>query len=375
MRKLKLDRKCRKTENKRKKQKKYRMKIKKTNMKKAIVLTIALMSAMMSNAVPFSAEFLSNCGKDYIYYGVDETASIESEELLPFGNMDRWYVRNLKESKLLGGKQVTLYEVAPNGTCNENCAYKNMGGSPWATSNVYAKVAGVVKTNVSVYKEARPGHGYCAKLYSHMVSCKVLGMVDIEVFAAGSLFLGTSEEPVTSAKNPYGKINFGVPFTKKPKAVKFDYKTKIVGSPNRIRKGTGSQTTVKGMDKAEVVCFLQKRTEDAQGNIRAIRIGTLVKRFDKSTNDWVNNAKLEIHYGDITKENFYDKESMGLSGNGGTLRCAKNSKGKMVDIIETGWDGDATPTHMILQFASSHGGAYVGTVGNTMWVDNVGLVY
>ena len=52
------------------------------------------------------------------------------------------------------------------------------------------------------------------------------------------------------------------------------------------------------------------------------------------------------------------------------------SKGKSVLVKETGWaDADATPTHIVLQFSSSHGGAYVGTVGNTFWVDNVGLVY
>lgn len=332
-----------------------------------------MLISISASALPYSPAFLETMGTTYTC-GTLDTEQINGEEMLPFGNMDRWYTRNITESKLLGGKTVTLYEVAPNGSTSQTTPYKNMGGSPWATSNVYAKLAGVVKTNVSVYKEARAGHGNCAKLYSHLVACKVLGMVDIEVFAAGSLFLGTSEEPVTGAKDPYSKINFGIPFTKKPKAVIFDYKTKIVGTPSRIRKGVGAQTKVSGMDKAEVVCFLQKRTEDAKGNITATRIGTMVKRFDKTT-DWVNNASFEIHYGDITKEKFYDPASMGLSGGTGVQRCAKNSKGKMVKVTETGWDGDATPTHIILQFVSSHGGAYVGTVGNTMWVDNVRFRY
>ena len=29
----------------------------------------------------------------------------------------------------------------------------------------------------------------------------------------------------------------------------------------------------------------------------------------------------------------------------------------------------------MLQFSSSHGGAYIGSPGNTLWVDNVRLVY
>ena len=343
--------------------------------KKSLILSLGITATLSAHAIPYSTPVLEANGVSYSIDAIAATNATDSEEMIPFGNMDRWYTRNIKESKLLGGKTVTLYEVAPNGSTNETAPYKNLGGSPWATSNVYAKLAGVVKTNVSVYKEARAGHGSCAKLYSHMVACKVLGMVDVEVFAAGSLFLGTAEEPVTGAKDPYGKINFGIPFTKKPKALEFDYKTKIVGGSTRIRKGVGARSTVSGMDKAEVVCFLQKRTEDANGNITATRVGTMVKRFDKSTPDWVNNAKFEIHYGDITHESFYNKESMGLGGNGGVQRQAKNSKGRMVKVTETGWDGNATPTHVVLQFVSSHGGAYVGTVGNTLWVDNVRWVF
>ena len=64
---------------------------------------------------------------------------------------------------------------------------------------------------------------------------------------------------------------------------------------------------------------------------------------------------------------------MGLNSSG---FHALNSKGKNVPILEEGWAGpDETPTHIILKFDSSHGGAYTGTVGNTLWLDNVKLVY
>jgi hypothetical protein len=53
-----------------------------------------------------------------------------------------------------------------------------------------------------------------------------------------------------------------------------------------------------------------------------------------------------------------------------------NSKGESVPINEIGWAEEGeTPTHMILQLTSSHGGAYIGSPGNTMWIDNVKLVY
>ena len=55
---------------------------------------------------------------------------------------------------------------------------------------------------------------------------------------------------------------------------------------------------------------------------------------------------------------------------------AINSKGENVKIIEEGWaKADENPTHLILKFDSSYGGAYVGTPGNTLWLDNVGFVY
>ena len=55
---------------------------------------------------------------------------------------------------------------------------------------------------------------------------------------------------------------------------------------------------------------------------------------------------------------------------------ARNSKGKMVPVHEVGWDNaDATPTHMIVMFSAGSGEPYMGTIGLTLWVDNVALAY
>lgn len=328
------------------------------NVKRTFLLVFCGITTLFASAIPYSVETLDAMGVDYAFCTPDGMNVICGEELIPGGNFEGWTTKTYTESKLLGGKTVSFVKPSNNN---------------WAVSNVYAKIAGIVKTNVSVYKDTHPGGGSCAKLYSHLVSCKVLGVVDLEVFAAGSLYLGSLAEPVTSVSDPYGKLNFGIPFTKKPKALKFDYKTQIVGG-NRIKKGTGAKSTVAGQDMCEVVCILQRRTEDAKGNITATRVGTMVRRFSKTTG-WTNGAKFDIVYGDVSKQGGYDKSSMGLMGQGGTQRCAKNSKGRIVPIRETGWDGNATPTHAIVQFSSSHGGAYIGTVGNTMWVDNVKWVY
>lgn len=295
-------------------------------------------------------------------------------ELFKYGNLDQWIVRNIKESGIIGGGTKTLYEIGPSAVWNENKAYTNQGGSPWGTSNVMAKVAGITKTNTSVYREKR-GNGYCACLKTHIEKCVVLGIVNIKVLAAGSIWLGEALEPVTGTSNPMSKLSAGIPFNKRPKAITFDYKVKLSGEPNRIREtGFSRVTTVKGMDMPDVICLLQKRWEDKDGNIYAKRVGTLVHRFNKNTSDWVNGAEFEILYGDITKQKGY-QSYMGLLKGDDTKYC-KNSKGENVPIKEIGWaDADEQPTHIVLQFDSSYGGAYVGSVGNTLWVDNVGVVY
>lgn len=298
----------------------------------------------------------------------------QTEKFVPFnyGNFDRWVTRTVKESGIIGGATKTLYEVGPEQTIGGNVAYTNKGGSPWGTSNVMAKVSGITKTNASVYRDRR-GSGYCAKLVTHIEQVKVLGIVNIKVLAAGSLYLGDMREPITGTKDGLRALNWGIPFTKRPKALRFDYKVQMSGEKNRIKQtGFSSRQTVAGQDLAMAVLFLQKRTEDSQGNITAKRVGTVVVTYSKSTPGWVDGATYNIMYGDIRQHKGYNATLMGLRSED----YARNSKGKSVLIRETGWaaEGD-TPTHIIVQFSSSHGGAFIGSPGNTLWVDNVGLVY
>ena len=332
-------------------------------MKKTFSLLMLLLClAGTARAIPYSPEYLQTHGEE------------GTMEYIRFGNFDQWLVRHVKESGIIGGDTKTLYHIAPNGTWNNNNPYLGTGGTPWACSNVMAKVSGITKTNVSVYRDTHHGHGYCAKLYTHLEECKVLGIVNIKVLAAGSIYLGQTQEPITNTKNPMSKLNAGVKFTKRPTALVFDYKVKLSGKPNRVKQtGFGKPSTVAGKDMPDVILYLQKRWEDAHGNIYAKRVGTMVRRFISNT-DWVNNARFPIYYGDITKLKIYNSAWALTSGE--NTKYAKNSKGKMVPVKEVGWgNANDTPTHLVLQFDSSHGGAYIGSVGNTLWVDNVRLAY
>ena len=310
-----------------------------------VALTLLLAAVSLSAAaIPYSPEYLQSAGEGKVQY-------------LSNGDFESWSTKVIKESRILGGKTVNLM---------------NLGG-PWGSSNVWAKVSGVTKTNVSVYREAHAGHGSCVKLYTHIVEAKVLGIINIKVLAAGSIYLGNTIQPIRDTKNPMAKLNAGQPFTGRPKALVFDYKTHIVAGDRIRQNGITKGSTVKGQDMADCVLYLQKRWEDAQGNIYAKRVGTMVHRWSKST-DWQHNARFTIHYGDIRGEKFYS--SAWALTSGAQTKYARNSKGNMVPVKEVGWAAaDETPTHIVLQFDSSHGGAYVGSVGNTLWVDNVRLAY
>ena len=91
-------------------------------------------------------------------------------------------------------------------------------------------------------------------------------------------------------------------------------------------------------------------------------------------NGFSQEREVPIKYGDITKQPGF-QSYMGLIS-GDRTQYTRNSKGKMVPIKEVGWaDAGETPTHIVLQFDSSYGGAYVGSVGTTLWLDNVHVIY
>ena len=158
---------------------------------------------------------------------------------------------------------------------------------------------GVTKTSNAVFPDVH-GSGKCAKLTTLYEHCKVIGVVNMEVLVAGSVFLGKMLEPIKSTSNPYSKMEMGVPFTRRPKALQFDYKLFMPSTGERIySSGFGKKKTYKGNDCAEVFIILQRRWEDADGNIHAKRVGTGRERYAKTT-DWVAAHRIPVEYGDIS---------------------------------------------------------------------------
>lgn len=292
-----------------------------------------------------------------------------------YGKFDTWSVREIKESGLIGGETKYLYEFygEPTDTLrNGKEPYSAPEGYLWRTNNVLAIVCGVVKTNNTVFPEKR-GNGYCARIEAHIEEVKALGIVNMDVVCQGAMLLGELPEPIKDTKSPMSKVFYGIPFNGFPKALSLDYKADV---GHEVIRGTGfSKLKPMGYpDSAEFTVMLQKRWEDEEGNIHALRVGTAIERIYEDVDEWVNGYQLPIRYGDITGEPFYE-DYMGLKTDPETAYHALNSKGKNVMIQEEGWAEPGTePTHILIHFIASCGKAFYGGVGNTLWIDNVKLI-
>ena len=348
-------------------------------MKRILTITFSiLLVSICICAYPQSADS-AHLRRDSIKFSADtvtktQLKKCEGAELIElWGKFDNWVVREIKESGIIGGATKYSYEIAPNDTIKGNIAYKNPPGCVWSTSSVMAVVSGVTKVSCSVFPEKR-GDGKCVRIETRLERVKVLGLVNLNVVASGTIYLGYIREPIKDTKNPQGKLCVGIPFTDRPKAIQFDYKT-IVGH-NRLRAGgLGAPKSLGDDDYSECALYLQKRWEDEEGNVYAKRVGTAYERLTATDTTWNHGYRIEIKYGNITKEPFYE-DFMRLVPQE-LEQYTVNSKGESVPIKEIEWDDSGTeiPTHIVLRLSASHGEAYVGDITNKLWVDNIKFVY
>ena len=299
-------------------------------------------------------------------------ASAQSYEKVPFGDFEQWAVRYVTESQIIGGQEKTLYVIGPTDTVrgNEVYDYKN---TIWSTSNAFAKVMGVVKISNNVTPDNGP-MGKCAKLATQITTCKVAGMLNIKVLAAGSIYWGKMLEPVTGVSDPFAFIDWGIPFTKRPKALVLNYKSNIPNT-GKLVKGTTTRTIeFDGYDPAEILFVLQYRWEDDKGNIHAKRVGTVIYHVDQSSDGWMKDFRIPVIYGDARESADYQPYMDLLSGE--RTMYAINSKGKKKPILEEAWaDSDCPVTHAIMWLTSGSCGAFTGALDNVLWVDEIRLEY
>lgn len=272
----------------------------------------------------------------------------ERIEPIPFGNFETWTEQQIQESKLIGGQTKTLYRI----------------GGPWSSSNAHARALGVDKVSVSVTPEKR-GNGYCCRMESTLEEVTAIG-IDFKALATGSIFTGTMIDIVgmKQSSDPNSAIDMGVPFEGRPTALLLDYKALIQNQSAVYAPAKTKVKEVAGRDKGHITLILQHRWEE-NGHVYAYRVGTAVKNIDKTT-DWKNDFRLPIVYGDA------GKASKELSNN---RHKTHNSEGKMVCIEEVDFREDVQPTHLIIQISAGSMPPFTGCPGNTIWVDNIKLVY
>ena len=291
-----------------------------------------------------------------------------------YGSFDRWCVREIKESAIIGGHTKYLYEFYGDmdTTFTGKTPYVSPEGYLWRTNNVLAVVAGVVKTNNTIFPEPRDG-GYCARIETHVEEVKALGVVNMEVVCQGAFVVGVLPEPIRDTKSPMAKVFYGVPYNGMPLALIFDYKAEV-GHPTVRGTGFSKLKVMDYPDYPEVTFMLQKRWEDEEGRVHALRVATGIERIRESSSEWINDHVIPLRYGDITSDSDYEPY-MGLKTDSETAYHALNSRGENVVVEEDGWAEPGTePNFMVLNIMSSCGKAFYGGVGNTLWIDNVEIV-
>ena len=294
------------------------------------------------------------------------------EQLNRYGTLDEWSVRSVKESGIIGGNVKYLNEFfGDRDTVETREPFTPPDGYFWRTNNVLAVVAGVTKTSNTVFPEAR-GDGYCARIETHVESVKAIGIVNMDVICQGAFILGALPEPIRNTKDPMAKVLYGIPFEGRPVALVYDFKADV---GHEAIRGTGF-SRLKNLgypDYPEIAIILQKRWEDADGNVHALRVGSGHDRIMENVSEWKNGHRLAVHYGDISGEPFFE-DYMGLMTDPERAFHTINSKGENVTVLEEGWaPADEQPNFMIIKFLSSCGKAFYGGVGNTLWIDNIRL--
>lgn len=290
-----------------------------------------------------------------------------------YGKMDHWSIREIEESNIIGGQIKHLYEFCghPTDTTRGEIPFQAPKGYYWRSNNVWANVIGVIKTSNTDYPEKR-GDGHCIRIETHIEEVKALNIINMDVVCQGALILGELPEPIRDTKNPLDKPLYGIPFHSSPRALEYDYKA-VVGKET-IR-GTGF-SKLKNMgypDYPMAYIVLQRRYENNKGELHAKRVGTGVHIIKENTPEWVNGHRLNVHYGDISKEPFYTKDMQLMNGEKAIKGI--NSKGKKVTVIEDEWgDKNEIPNYMIIYFVSSSGKPFYGGVGNILWLDNIKLI-
>lgn len=205
----------------------------------------------------------------------------------------------------------------------------------WGTANRALAIAGEANTN----PVDLGGGDRAASLTSEAAPLLVR-------MAAATLFTGKFTEGFPSPTDPRSNIDFGTPFSGRPKAFRIDYQY-VPGPSYEDAEGNG----LPGSDECDMYVLLERREGDQVERIGTgwFRSATLVDEF--------TTLEVPIKYGELTAA---DPE----------FEYANIREG------ESWGNPDATPTHITVVFSSSAlGDFFTGAVGSELLINNFELVY
>lgn len=206
----------------------------------------------------------------------------------------------------------------------------------WATANEGVTTLNVDDTNTT--RIDRPDGSHAAKL-------KTIEAPALVRLAAATIFTGTFDKDaaLNNPTDPRAAVDFGTPFTSRPKAVKFEYRY-TPGPENR----DGEGTLLDYSDQADIYLLLEVRSGDDVS-----RLATAWLRDSTSLTEW-KDTTITLHYGELPAES------------------------PLWQVPENGQyaSPSATPSHLSFVASSScKGDFFEGAIGSELSLDNIELIY
>ncbi len=137
-------------------------------------------------------------------------AQAETIEPLPFGSMDSWVTRIIKESAVLGGHKQTVYAIGPERDHRGLPSLRARQGQPLGLVQRAGQCLRHREDQQRRVAGTAQRQELCAVLSTKIEHCKAIGLVNIDVLVSGSIFLGRMFEPIRSTSNPYAKMEMGI---------------------------------------------------------------------------------------------------------------------------------------------------------------------
>lgn len=211
----------------------------------------------------------------------------------------------------------------------------------WATANEGVVTVTVDDTNTVPYEN--PDNTFGVKLKT-IDAPEVLGIKVVPI-AAGTIFTGTFNKDIAISDplNPMKAVNFGTPFSSRPKSVSFRYMFKP-GLENRDFDGN----LLEYKDQFSAYLLLEVRSGDEHA-----RLATAWVQDSTEVTQW-KDTTIELHYGELPPEApQWERPANGLYAS-----------------------PTATPTHLTFVASSScKGDLFEGAIGSELILDDLILNY